>query len=314
MDFRELSYVAAIAQYQNITRAAEALYVSQPTLSKFLKALEDELGQKLFRRLGNKYVLTYAGERYVEKAKQILQIKTDLDMELADIIKRDVGVLKVAFPTMRCTYMLPCTLPAFQQIYPNVRVQISEGHSQDLDEMILRGEAEIAFYTQPTGNLNPLLEYEVLGEEELLICTPKGHPIGRFAKPNPASRYPKLDVPLLKNEQLIMMLPTQRTGQIVNDYLCRKGIHFENIIYTSNMPAIIDLVAAGYGVAFIFEPHLRHRSSGRPVDCYSFGEPRTVSNFVATTRKGGYLPIYARDYIELARQLYSTGKYNYLSS
>ena len=304
MDFRDLSYVTAIAQYQNITRAAEALYVSQPTLSKFLKALEEDLGQKLFRRLGNKYVLTYAGERYVEKAEQILQLKTDLDMELADIIKRDVGVLKVAFPTMRCTYMLPCTLPAFQQLYPNVRVQISEGHSQDLDELILRGEAEIAFYTQPAGALNPALEYEVLGEEELLICTPKDHPIGRFARPNPASRYPKLEVSLLKNEQLIMMLPTQRTGQIVNDYLKHKGLRFDKVIYTSNMPAIIDLVAEGYGVAFVFEPHLRHRSFGRPIDCYSFGEPRMVSNFAAATRKGGYLPVYAKDFIELIRQLH----------
>ena len=71
MDFRELSYVLAIAKHRNITRAAESLYVGQPTLSKFLSALESELGLKLFRRLGNKYVLTYAGERYVETASKI---------------------------------------------------------------------------------------------------------------------------------------------------------------------------------------------------------------------------------------------------
>lgn len=304
MDFRDLSYVLAIAQHQNITRAAEALYVSQPTLSKFLKSLEEELGLKLFRKLGNKYMLTYAGERYIERAGQILQIKKDLDMELADIIKRDVGVLKVAFPTMRCAYMLPSILPPFQQIYPNVKVQISEGHSQDLDGHILRGEAEIAFYTQPAGNSNPALEYEVLGEEELLICAPKNHPAGRFAEPNPASRYPRLDPALFRNERIIMMLPTQRTGQIVNDYLHRHGLQFENVIYTSNMSAIIELVGTGYGIAFIFEPHLRHYPVSKPVDCYSFGEPRMVSNFVAATRKGGYLPVYARDFVELARKLY----------
>ena len=68
MDFRSLNFVMAIAKHQNITKAAEALYVGQPTLSKFLMTLEQELGVKLFRRLGNKYMLTYAGERYVEKA------------------------------------------------------------------------------------------------------------------------------------------------------------------------------------------------------------------------------------------------------
>ena len=62
MDFRELNYVLAIEKYQNITKAADSLYVSQPTLSKFLMNLENTLGQKLFRKLGNKYILTYAGE------------------------------------------------------------------------------------------------------------------------------------------------------------------------------------------------------------------------------------------------------------
>ena len=100
MDFRELSYITAIAKYQNITKAAESLYISQPTLSKFLKALEEDIGLKLFRRLGNRYVLTHAGECYLQKAEQILQLKNELDLELADIMKRDVGVLRVAFPTM----------------------------------------------------------------------------------------------------------------------------------------------------------------------------------------------------------------------
>ena len=111
MDFRELSYVLAIAKYQNITKAAESLYISQPTLSEFLIALEENLGLKLFKRLGNKYVLTYAGERYVEHARQIQRVKTDLDMEMADILKRDAGVLNVAFAHMRCTYVLPGSLP-----------------------------------------------------------------------------------------------------------------------------------------------------------------------------------------------------------
>ena len=69
MDFRELTYVMAIAKHKNITKAAESLYLTQPTLSKFLKALEEEVGQPLFRRLGNKYIPTYAGERYIERAR-----------------------------------------------------------------------------------------------------------------------------------------------------------------------------------------------------------------------------------------------------
>ncbi|UQT40676.1 LysR family transcriptional regulator [Acidaminococcus intestini] len=70
MDFRDLTYLLAIARQQNITRAAESLYLSQPTLSKFLKGLEGELGLPLFERLGNKYIPTYAGEQYIKKPRK----------------------------------------------------------------------------------------------------------------------------------------------------------------------------------------------------------------------------------------------------
>ena len=77
MDFKDLSYVIAIAKTQNITKAADMLYVTQPTLTKFLQNLEREMGQKLFKKLGNRFVLSYAGERYVAKATEILNLKNE---------------------------------------------------------------------------------------------------------------------------------------------------------------------------------------------------------------------------------------------
>lgn len=307
MDFRELSYVVAIAKYQNITKAAESLYIGQPTLSKFLMSLESELGLKLFRRLGNKYTLTYAGERYLERANQILGVKNDLDAEMADIIKRDVGVLNVAFANMRCSYMLPDTLPTFQKHHPNVRVNIYEGNSSQNDRLILSGDIDVAFSSKP-NELNPLIEYQSLGKEELVICTCENHALGRFAHPNPASKYPRLDVSLLKNEKVLMMQPDQRTRQIVDKFLKDREIRFENVLYTSNLQAIMELVAIGYGVSFIFESHLRHRADTKPIECYSFGEPKVVNDFVAAYRKGSYLSSYAHEYVEVVRQSFLKGE------
>lgn len=303
MDFRELTYVLAIARHRNITRAAEALYISQPTLSKFLMGLEKELGLKLFTRVGSRYTLTYAGQRYVERAEEILHLKNQLDAELADILKKDIGVIHVAFPTMRCTYMLPGVLPAFQAKYPNVSVCVHEGSSSELEEMILNQDVEVAFFTEPPGQGNSQLTYEVLGVEELLICTCKNHPLGRFSKPNSASRYPKLPLEVLQNERLILMQDNQRTGQIMKGYLQQSGLTWNNVLRTSNLPAIIDLVAEGYGVSFIFDSHLRHHIHGKELECYSFGAPRAVSNFVAASRRGSYLPAYTREFIEIVRKL-----------
>ena len=96
MDFKDLSYVIAIAKTQNITKAADMLYVTQPTLTKFLQNLEREMGQKLFKKLGNRFVLTYAGERYVAKATEILNLKKELDNlnkqkeNLHDLLERGI--------------------------------------------------------------------------------------------------------------------------------------------------------------------------------------------------------------------------------
>ena len=301
---REYEYVVAIAKYQNITKAAESLYVGQPTLSKFLKTLEDELGVALFRKSGHKYYPTYAGERYIAKAEQILRLQRDLDHEISDIIERHVGVLRVGFPTMRCTYMLPCTLPPFREIYPNIKVEITEGPSSELDQKLINSEIDLAFYNQHSSDDIPMIQSEVLGIEELLICVPKGHPVGRHAKPNPHSRYPKLDVRYLKNETVLMLHESQRTRRIMDHYLKKQNITFENVMYTNNIPAIMELIAVGYGVSFLSEPHIFYHSLEDSIDCDSCGETRMTSALVVAKRKNSYLPSYANDFIELTKRLY----------
>lgn len=302
MDFRDLNYVLAVAKHQNITKAAESLHITQPTLSKFLLNLEKDLGQPLFRRLGHKYLLTFAGECYIKSAQEILLIKNNLDTELDDILKKNVGVINVAFSRMRCTYMLPGILPKFQNIYPNIQVNVFEGSSNENDQRLLNGQAEIAFYSKPQTP-NPLLEYNHLRTEEMLICTPKDHPIKQFAEPNPNSRYPRLNPALLKNELIIQLLPEQRTRQITDVYFKEHNLKFDKVMYTSSLPAIMELVSIGYGVSFIFETHLLHHHFSQPIDCYSFGNPKMLSDFVVASRKNSYLSSYINDFIEIARDL-----------
>lgn len=303
MDFRELNYILAIEKYQNITKAAKSLYVSQPTLSKFLTALEQNLGQKLFRKLGNKYIVTYAGQKYIDTAREIVLLKSNLDIELADILKRDVGVLNIALPRMRCTYMLPATLPVFQAEHPNIKVNVYEGSSDENDKLLLEGKAEIAFYSKPETP-NPLIDYDTINKEEMLICLCKDHPLGRYAQPNPSSKYPRLDPKLLKNELILQLMPEQRTRQITKHYFDNIGLSFENVMTTSSLPAIMELVSVGYGASFIFETHLMHHHFTRPIDCYSFGEPQTLSDFVVAHRHGSYLPSYAHTFIRITRELF----------
>ena len=301
MDFRTLRYVLAIAEYQNMTKAAEALYVGQPTLSKFMTSLESELGLKLFRRLGHRYVLTYAGERYVERAGQILRMKDDLDAEMADILKRDVGVLRVAFPPMRGSCLLPRVLPAFEALHPNVKVILLEGSSDENDRRLLDGRADLAFYSKPEET-NPLLEYKTLAVDELLLCTGCNHPLESFAEPDPDGAYPRLDLSHIRGERVLLPHPEQRTRQIVDAVFSEYHIQPTNTLCSSNMRAIMGLVAEGYGVSFLFDAHLRRAEERRFIRLFRFGSRRVLCDFVAASRAGSYLPHCAQDFVEIVRE------------
>lgn len=301
MDFRTLRYVVAIAEHQNITKAAESLYVGQPTLSKFLISLEEELGLKLFRRLGHRYMLTYAGERYIERAREILRLKEELDTVMADILKRDVGMLRVAFAPVRGSYLLPLVLPAFQQRYPNVKISVLESSSSENDQRLLDGKIDLAFYSRPAEH-NPLIEYCSLAQEELLLCAAANSELGKQACPAPDGELPYVDLSLLKNERVLLLRPEQRTRQITDSVLNESKVQLNDTLCTASMRAIMGLVAEGYGVAFLFESHLQHRADPRPIYCYRFGKDPVLCDFVAAHRKGSYLPQYALDFVEIVKQ------------
>ena len=297
MDFKALQYTMAIARHHSFTLASEELHITQSALSQYMINLEGELGLKLFERSDKKYIPTYAGRRYLEYAHQILELKSSLDAELSDIIKRDVGVLNIGMPNMRCAFMLPKTLPVFSRKYPNVKVNIFEGTSAVIDAKLIDGEIDLAFYSKP-HKLNPHLEYETLAPEELLICTCRNHAV------KDSSADGRIDISAIRDERLILLSPEQRTGQISRYYLKQAGIDLANSITTNNMPAVISLTEQGWGVSFIFESHLRWHSPKPEIDTYSLGEG-VYSDFVASKRKGCYLPAYARYFVDEARKLYA---------
>ena len=299
MDFKELHYIIALARYQNVTRAAESLYIGQPTLTKYVQTLEKRLGQKLFRRLGNKFQLTYAGQIYVAKAEEILLLKRELDQNLNDIVKSNIGILKVAFPVMRGTYMLPCTIPIFYSLYPNVKLDIVEADSDLLEDMILKGETDLAFFNLPVKNNN--IDYEIISHEEILLVLSHDHPLAKQGQKRDGYKYPWISLDLLEKEKFILLTKSQRTRQIVDELFSEYHIAPEVFLQTRNITASLMLAAKGYGACFISESHLKHVRFDTPPCCFSVGKTSTTVDFVAAYRKNSYLPYHAREYIKIVK-------------
>ena len=229
MDFKDLEYFAAIARCGNITRAAQQLYVSQPTLSKFLQKLEGDTGLVLFQRAGRRLELTYAGQRYLAHAERLLSQKREMDAELTDLLRADTGVLHVGMPPFRCSFSLPEVLPAFRAQFPQVQFRIEEAPSAELDRKLLEGEVDLAFYMSFARH--PGLSYRVLRRDRMYAVFGKGHPLEQAA-----AREGSFAWEWLEGQTLLLQNQTQRQGQYILQELRSRRLHPAEILEKQQHP------------------------------------------------------------------------------
>ena len=132
MTQNELLYILTIAEHGNITRAAQELFISQPSLSESLNKVEQEFGRTIFDRTQEGLIPTAFGLRYLETARNILNRYKRLETDLDEYRQMRRGKLTFGIPMNLGTYLLPRVLPAFQELYPDISVQFKENNSTEL--------------------------------------------------------------------------------------------------------------------------------------------------------------------------------------
>lgn len=303
MEFRELEYFTAIVETKNLSKAAQRLYISQPTLTKFIQRLEKQTGLTLFERIDKQWELTFAGQRFLTYARQLLSVKRQLEMELLDIRKADTGVLRVGMPPFRCSFALPAALPEFHLQYPHVAVEVSENHSGVLDQELLSGKIDLAFFN--LSSRKPGLEYQLLAREQLYAVLPKGHPAGKRALPSPEGGPDGIHLSWLTDETLLIQEERQRQGEYLRAAFRELQLVPSQVQVSTNIRAAVSLAARGYGAAFVSGSLLRHLPGECRFDCYALTDVTLPFHFAAAWRKGAALPPCAHSFIEIMRQLHA---------
>ena len=174
----QLRYFAKVADFGNVTRAAEACCVSQPSLSQQIAKLERELGQPLFERLGRGVRLTEAGKVFKRYSDQILSLTEDARTRVAD--DPDSGRLILATIPTVAPYYLPGVLTRFSQTCPRARLEIVEETTGNILRLIAEGEVDLAILALPLQA--EYLHTKTLFTEELMAVLPSSHPLARKAK------------------------------------------------------------------------------------------------------------------------------------
>ena len=180
MNFQQLRYIHEVARRGlNVSDAAEALYTSQPGVSKQIRLLESELGVEIFARHGKRLVaITEPGRAVLAIAERMLRDADNLQQVGEEFSNESAGRLSIATTHTQARYVLPRVVRDFMQRYPKVRLELHQGNPQQVCDMVLKGSADIAIATEAIADNPELLMLPCYQWNRCVVATPR-HPVLR---------------------------------------------------------------------------------------------------------------------------------------
>ena len=264
MDTKQLQYILKVAECQNITRAAEQLFVSQPALSHFISKAEEELGAKIFNRGTTPLTLTQAGEKYVKTARMILGLQESLKQEIENLKDCRSGEITLGLSDMRATVLLPFVLPEFRRLYPNVAIRTVESSSKEVENNVRNGVVEIGII--PLYDYGQDLSASVLYDEELLLVSASEVPSHHGATRNWVSLGD------MTGKDFILLHRPNRIRRAVDAMFIEHGVKPKSIFESCNNMTVYMMAASGLGLAIVPDSVVRIMNPMPIPRVYSIGK------------------------------------------
>ncbi|GJH05639.1 LysR family transcriptional regulator [Paraburkholderia terrae] len=288
MELRALRYFVEVVRQQSFTVAAEQMFVTQPTISKMVKALEDETGSPLLLRDGRQMVLTDAGRIVYQRGQDVLAAYAQLQAELNDLDKLGRGELTIGIPPMGGSLFTPA-IAAFRQRHPKIELKLFEQGSKAIEAALISGELELGGVLQPVDDMIDVLP---MSRQVLWLVARQG------------SRWDELrEVPLadLASEPFVFYGESLALNDVVLT-ACRTAGFAPTIVGRSgHWDFMAALVLAGVGIALLPAPYCR-RLDAAQFTCRPVVAPEIPWEMAIGWRRKGYLSHAARAWLEVARE------------
>lgn len=258
MELRQLRYVLAIAEEQNLTRAAERLGIQPPPLSRQLRSIERDIGAQLFRRKARGVELTPAGQAFIDNARAILAQVDNAVEATRRTARGEQGRVTVGYSsTVAFHPLVPRIIREFREAFPLVEVTLIEGYPEDLVERMQRDELDACFIRQLQPGVGAI-DVALLHRETMVVALPAGHRLAGGGKGSVA-----LSLKALADETFVLFGDPGRDAlQRNRDFVsaCQAAGFYPRIGHV--VPFItsrLNLIASGLGIAVV-AASLRHVS------------------------------------------------------
>ncbi|MBJ6725908.1 LysR family transcriptional regulator [Geomesophilobacter sediminis] len=290
MEIRALRAFVEVVRQGGFSRAAEAVFATQSTVSKAVKQLEEELGFQLLERAGHRSRLTEAGEVVFRRATAILAQGDDLKSELEEMRGLRGGTLRLGLPMLGSNTLFAHWFAAYRSRYPDVTLQLVEHGSKRLEELVLAGDVDLAASLLPVGKE---FEWQELRREPIDALLPVDHPL---AQSDSIPFKALADLPFILYGEGFALNPIILAA-------CRENGFTPKVATQSiQVDFIIELVAAKLGIALVprliaeQRPHPLTRRI--PVD-----QPAIFWHMALVWRRGSYLSHAAQAWLALASEV-----------
>jgi len=240
VELHQLRYFVAVAEQRHFTKAAHELAVAQPSVSKQIRRLEDELGAPLFHRMRGNVALTPAGEALLPLARRVLTDVEGAESEVRDLTGMRRGRLSVGATPSLSTTLIPPALSRYHQSYPGIELVLHEAGSRDLVGELEQGVLDVALVILPMHH--DILETTPLLREELVLAVPKSHALAQRRS---------VSIAELRGVPLVMFRDGYDLRATTVAACRRAGFEPTFALEGGEMDGVLRLTAAGVGVAVV---------------------------------------------------------------
>ncbi len=240
MNLRALHYFVTLADLKHFSKAADACFVSQPTLSTQIRKLEEELGIQLVERSPKNILLTPVGEEIAQRAQQVLHEIEQIRTLARRSHQPDEGTLRLGlFPTL-APYLLPHVVPQLRARYLRLHLQLSEEKTEDILRLLQRGSLDAALLALPIANEG--LEVEVLFQEPFVVAVPGDHAL--------ASRD-TIGLEDLNGSEMLLLEDGHCLREHALEVCALAGAHERLDFHATSMETLRQMVAANVGITLM---------------------------------------------------------------
>jgi LysR family cys regulon transcriptional activator len=290
MKLQQLRYIYEVARHNlNLSNAAEALFTSQPGISKQIRSLEEELGVDIFVRHGKRVVaVTEPGKAILEIAQRMLKDVENLKQVGEEFTEEDNGHLTIATTHTQARYALPHVIQRFTKRYPGVRLSLRQGSPTQISELVTSGEADIAIATEAIELYEDLVMLPCY-EWNRCVLVPPGHPLLKAKK---LTLEAMVSFPIITYDFAF-------TGRSrINQAFADKGLTPNVVLTAIDADVIKTYVELGLGIGIVammaYDP--KRDTHLRAMDASHLFEPSTTRIGI---RKNSYLRGYTYEFIEM---------------